>query len=295
MSESAPTETSTSPAKTGGSEPSDATGPEDPYASRHHAEPSRWHVVPSLAVVALIAVGDASNFKTAFSLKYPDLSDGDIAVMVAVATLAALAAMMFAGHEARKITAGDPSARRRWAAVCLTGWLGMGITAFLVRMLTPPMTGADSGGLTLVGAEGEQTPAWLDALPAALLFLFIYAVCGAVAFLIAYKSHNQLRHKLIVARSRVRRAQRNARRTQARRVRAEETHAMLLADQEAWDARKAAVLRRLSALAEEGRAHARLVIAGYLGNPADTSGLIRDLQVGRADTDDDLVTDRKSA
>lgn len=252
------------------------TTPRAPYGSAQHSEPSRWQHIGSYILLVLIAIGDAANFKVAFALKYPNVEDLIINSLVATATLAALISMAFAGHEARQVAAGDPSGHRALVPVAILFWLGLGATAFAVRLTAPAPAGAttDSGAFALAGAQ-QSASGWIDELPAAALFLFVYLCCGLVAYLIAYAGFNPLRRKFMVARNRQRRAQRRARTSAAQLARAASTHETLEADTAEWEKRHRATIERLEALAQEAKAHSRLEIARHLGEPGDTSGVLR--------------------
>jgi hypothetical protein len=254
----------------------DAKNPRDPYGSPHHREPSRWHHLWSYLILAAIALGDAANFKVAFALKYPQVSDLTINMLVGTATLAALISMAYAGREARQITAGDPSGHRSAVWLGIAFWAGLGLTAFAVRLTAPAPTATD-GTVTAFGSATQDpvVHTWLDELPAATLFLFVYLACGLVAYLVEYHGYNPLRSKLIAARGRARRAERRATKSVAALARATDIHTRLDEDRAAWERRAAAVRTRLDALADEARAHARLEISRGLGMPSDTSGVLR--------------------
>lgn len=220
-------------------------------------------------VVLLLAAGaDVVAFYTALSIGL-NTPTHLLYLLVAGFTAVALLLSHACGRVCRDLSQGAPGAHRLVLYVCLAGWAGLGIAAFLARLLL----GEESSGPSFGGSGTADEMDSSAVLVTAILFAALYLGTGTAAAVVAYWNHNSLANAYAVSERRL---------AHARQAAAKEIHRYekVVGEfrqryNEWWRTEKnhvAARAKRL-ALAEELKQLARQRMAAAAQDPATTDGL----------------------
>jgi hypothetical protein len=228
-----------------------------------------------IALLGLVISGDFANFYITLSVvanEYPVIT-----VMVVLALTAAAVALAhgIGSLQARHpIRAGAGAAARTAFAALAGSWLLLGLAAAVVRWFAPPGDAApDQFGADQFGGSGTDPVAHLVPQLTSLLLFALYVASGVLAAWIGYLTHDA--EQVRTTRRRIAWTGFLDRRARARLARAQIDLQRRLDEHERLTAEHAAELAEREALAEECKAHARLLIAGFLGDPVATEGLTR--------------------
>jgi hypothetical protein len=221
-------------------------------------------------LLGLAVAGDFANFYITLSVvadEYPVIT-----IMVVLALTAAAIAMAHAAgtlHQGRRHH--PPHQLPLMLGLVVGCWLLLGLLAAVVRWFAPASAAASTAEFGVAGsAEG---PSLLVPHLTSLLLLGLYLASGVLAAWIACLDHDPHRAATRTAWRRLVWTGFRNRRRQASVARAQASLERHLDRERSLAANHAAALADRAALAEELKAHTRLLIAASLGDPAATSGL----------------------
>jgi len=240
-------------------------GPRPDWTAPHLlAGRGRAGLIAAGLLVGAGALTDTLAFRNTLELALPQISAPLAWAMAAGATSMALVAAAILGislaiHRRTRGHRGTRAAMYSTAAV----WIGLGLAMFLVRWLD---TGASASSDTFGGPASSTHPTPL----VALFFAAIYLISGACTIFEAERLYNPEYFAYVRLGKQRRQQERKVADAEAtvERARAAVDHHDGELDRE--DHRRKAAIAERQALGAEAAHYARLLMAGMLGNPAQT-------------------------
>ncbi|MEU7934838.1 hypothetical protein [Micromonospora echinofusca] len=217
-------------------------------------------------VLLLAAAADVAAFYDVLSSSL-DTPTHLLYLLVAGFTVVALLLAHGCGESYRDLSQGAPQSRRAVFLVCLVGWAGLGVAAFVSRLLLADEQSAggfDAGGQSTEGASNVVM---------AILFAALYLGTGSAAAVVAYWNHNSLRRAYAASRKQLDRAGKAAARQAGRHESVLAVHRQRYNEWWRTEAAHAAARQARLALAAELKELARHRMAASAQDPAATDGL----------------------